>query len=70
MFEGFSYSLGRGILRSWYAGCRIAPLAGPYGRPETSRFLKVDHYILHMRMKMRLGGYASSRQDTDYAGAG
>jgi hypothetical protein len=25
---------------------------------------------LHMRMKMRLGGYASSRQDTDYAGAG
>ena len=42
----------------------------PYGRLETPRFLKVDHYILHMRMKMRLGGYASSRQDTDYAGAG
>ena len=65
MFEGFSYSLGRGILRSWYAGCRIAPLAGPYGRPETSRFLKVDHYILRVRIMMRLGGCAACSQNTD-----
>jgi hypothetical protein len=41
-----------------------------YGRPETSRLLKANHYMLHLRMKMRLGAYASSRQDTDYAGAG
>src|SRR5918994_2452660 len=37
----------------------------PYGRPETSRLLKVDHCMLHLRIKMRLGAYASSRQDTD-----
>ena len=42
----------------------------PYGRPETSRLLKVNHYMLHVRMMMRLGAYASSRQVTDYAGAG
>src|ERR687890_2690923 len=24
----FTHLRGRGILRSWYAGCRIAPLAG------------------------------------------
>jgi hypothetical protein len=42
----------------------------PYGRPESSRFLKVDHYMLHVRIMMRLGGCASLRQDTDYAGAG
>jgi hypothetical protein len=42
----------------------------PYGRPETSRLLKVDHYMLDVRIKIRLGAYASSRQDTDYAGAG
>ena len=42
----------------------------PYGRPEISRLLKVDHYMLHVCIKMRLGAYASSRQDTDYAGAG
>jgi hypothetical protein len=42
----------------------------PYGQPETSRFLKVDHYMLRVRIKMRSGAYASSRQDTDYAGAG
>ena len=37
----------------------------PYGRPETSRLLKVIHHMLHLRIKMRLGAYASSRQDTD-----
>jgi hypothetical protein len=42
----------------------------PYGRPETSRLLKVDHYILDVRIKMHSGAYASSRQDTDYAEAG
>ena len=42
----------------------------PYGRPETSRLLKVDHNMLHARIQMRSGAYASSRQDTDYTGAG
>ena len=42
----------------------------PYGRPETSRLLKADHSMLHLRIKMRLGAYASSRQDTDYTGGG
>jgi hypothetical protein len=42
----------------------------PYSRPETSRLLKVDHDMLHLRRLMRSGAYASSRQDTDYAGAG
>jgi hypothetical protein len=41
----------------------------PYGRPETSRLLKIDHYIdhymLHVRIKMRLGGCAASSQNTD-----
>jgi hypothetical protein len=37
----------------------------PYGRPETSRLLKVDHYMLHVRIKMRLGGCAASSQSTD-----
>jgi hypothetical protein len=41
-----------------------------YGQPETSRLLKVDHYVLHLRIKMRSGAYAPSPQDTDYAGAG
>jgi hypothetical protein len=41
----------------------------PYGLPESSRLLKDDHYILHLHIKMRSGAYASSRQDTDYAGA-
>jgi hypothetical protein len=40
-----------------------------YGLPESSRLLKVNHYILHVRIMMRLGGYASLRQDTD-AGRG
>jgi hypothetical protein len=31
---------------------------------------KADHYILCVRIGMRSGAYASSRQDTDYAGAG
>ena len=42
----------------------------PYCRPETSVLLKVDHYMLHVRIKMRSGTYAPSPQDTDYAGAG
>jgi hypothetical protein len=42
----------------------------PYSLPATSRFLKVNHYMLYVRMMMRLGAYASSRQDTDYARAG
>jgi hypothetical protein len=37
----------------------------PFGRPETSRLLELDHYMLHVSIKMRLGAYASSRQDTD-----
>jgi hypothetical protein len=41
-----------------------------YGRPETSRLLKADHYMLRVRIKMRSAQYASARQDTDYKGAG
>ena len=37
----------------------------PYCRPETSRFLKVDHYLLHVRIKTRLGGCAAFSQNTD-----
>jgi hypothetical protein len=32
----------------------------PYSLPETSRLLKVNHYVLHVRIKMRLGGCAAS----------
>ena len=37
----------------------------PYGWPETSRFLKVDHYMLHVRIFMRLGGSAALSQNND-----
>ena len=37
----------------------------PYGRPETSRLLKVDRYALHVRIKMRLGGCVASSQNDD-----
>jgi hypothetical protein len=37
----------------------------PYGRPEASRLLKVDHYMLDVRITMRLGGCAASSQNTD-----
>jgi hypothetical protein len=42
----------------------------PYGRPEISRLLKADLYMLRVRIKMRSAQYASARQDTDYKGAG
>jgi hypothetical protein len=37
----------------------------PYGRPETSRLLKVDHFMLDVRIIMRLGGCAASSQNAD-----
>jgi hypothetical protein len=37
----------------------------PYARPETSRLLKADHDMLHVRIKMRLGGCVASSQKTD-----
>ena len=37
----------------------------PYGRPETPRLLLVDHYMLHVRIKLHLGGCAASSQNTD-----
>ena len=37
----------------------------PYGRPETPRLLKVDHYVLHRRIKMCSCGCAASSQNTD-----
>src|SRR5918997_6557 len=37
----------------------------PYGRPETSRLLKVAHYMLHVRTEMRSDQYAAPRQDDD-----
>jgi hypothetical protein len=39
----------------------------PYGRPESPRLLKVDHYMLHLRIKMRLGGCVPFSQNTDTA---
>jgi hypothetical protein len=43
----------------------------PYGRPETSQLLKLDHYMLHARIKMRMGGCAASSPNTDVGtGAG
>jgi hypothetical protein len=40
---------------------RIRPLL-------TLRAQMADHYVLRVHIKMRSGAYASSRQDTDYAG--
>jgi hypothetical protein len=37
----------------------------PYGRPETSRLLEVDHYMLRVRIRMRSGGCAACSQNTD-----
>ena len=37
----------------------------PYSPPETSRLLKVNHYVLHVGMKMRSGGCVAFSQDTD-----
>ena len=37
----------------------------PYGRPESSRFLKVDHYMLDVRIMMRSGGCVAFSQNTD-----
>jgi hypothetical protein len=37
----------------------------PYGLPETSRLLKVNHYMLHLRIMMRSGGCVASSQNTD-----
>jgi hypothetical protein len=37
----------------------------PYGRPETSRLLNVNHYMLDVRIKMRLGGCVAFSQNTD-----
>jgi hypothetical protein len=40
-------------------------------RPQlTLKVQKAEHYMLCVRVKMRSGAYASSRQDTDYAEAG
>jgi hypothetical protein len=40
----------------------------PYGRPETSRLLKVDHNVLHVRIKMRLDAWHSLRTPTPIRG--
>src|SRR5215211_7154244 len=37
----------------------------PYGRPESSRLLKVSHYMLHVRIKMLSGGCVAFSQNTD-----
>jgi hypothetical protein len=36
-----------------------------YGLPETSLLLKVDHYMLHVRIFMRTDGCAIFLQNTD-----
>jgi hypothetical protein len=43
----------------------------PYGRPETSQLLNVNHDMLHVRIRMRLGGcVASSQNDNADTGVG
>jgi len=37
----------------------------PYGRPETSRLLKVNQDMLHIRTEMRSGQYVAPPQDAD-----
>jgi hypothetical protein len=37
----------------------------PYGRLESSRLLEVDHYMLHMRIKMRSCGWVACSRNTD-----
>src|SRR5215218_10795938 len=49
------------VCRMPYSPARLLP----YGRPEISRLLKVDHYMLHLRIMMRSGGCAASSQNTD-----
>jgi hypothetical protein len=48
--------------------CRMphSPARWPsYGLLETSRLLNVNHYMLHLRIKMRLVGWAATSQNTD-----
>ena len=54
--------------------CRIphGPACWPsYGLPETSRLLKVNHYMLHARIMMRLvDAWHSLRSPTPIRGGG
>src|SRR5829696_5688778 len=49
------------VCRMPYSPARLLP----YGRPEISRLLKVNHYMLLLRIKMRLGGCVASSQNDD-----
>src|SRR5215213_3299491 len=49
------------VCRMPYSPARLLP----YGRPEISRLLKVNHYSLHLRIKMRSGGCVASSQNDD-----
>jgi hypothetical protein len=56
------------LVNSQKSGCRLLHRPArrtPYGRPETSRLLKVDHYMLHVSIKLRLGGCVAFSQKTD-----
>ena len=48
----------------------MAPYSDGVGRLEHSRAQNSNHYISRTGIEMRSGAYASSRQDTDYTGAG
>src|SRR5918992_2146925 len=37
----------------------------PYGQPETSRLINVNHYMFHLRIMMRSGGCVAFSQNTD-----
>ncbi len=37
----------------------------PNVRPESSRLLKVDHYMVHVGIKLRFGGWTASSQKAD-----
>ena len=56
------------LVDSQKSGCRLLHSPArrtPYGRPETSLLLMVDHYMLHVRIKLRLGGCVAFSQKTD-----
>jgi hypothetical protein len=49
------------VSRMPYSPARLPP----YSLPETFRLLKVDHYMLHLRIMMRLGGCVAFSQNDD-----
>jgi hypothetical protein len=66
----FTQVRGRLIFRSPYTVSCIGPRYSDESAASNTKDQKADHHVLRVRIKMRSGAYASSRQHTDYAGAG